>query len=157
MIAATSDAGLAPTNARRPVAISYSTQPTAHRSLLASASRPSSCSGARYCGVPTIVPCAVKGVPSVGDSRIGSPVPLPTPAGPVIPVTRASPKSISLAPDFVSMTLPGLRSRCTIPARWARSSASAIWIPILSTSGIGSAPRAIRAASVSPSTSSITR
>ena len=32
----------------------------------------------------------------------------------------ASPKSSSLAPDFVSMTLPGFRSRCTTPLRCAR-------------------------------------
>ena len=41
----------------------------------------------------------------------------------------ASPKSRSFTPDFVSITLPGLRSRWTIPRRWALSSASAIWIP----------------------------
>ncbi len=157
MIAAISDAGLAATNARRPLAISYSTDPSAQRSLRASASRPSSCSGARYCRVPTIVPCAVSGAAIVGDSRSESPVALLPPARPMNPVERASPKSISLAPDRVSMTFPGLRSRCTIPARWARSSASASWTPILSTSGIGSGPRSSRPASVSPSTSSITR
>jgi len=35
--------------------------------------------------------------------------------------------------------------------------ASAIWIPILSTSGVGKGPFARRAANVSPSISSITR
>ena len=39
----------------------------------------------------------------------------------------ASPKSRSLTPAFVTtITLPGLRSRCTTPWRWALSSASAI-------------------------------
>ena len=37
----------------------------------------------------------------------------------------ARPKSRSFAPDFVSMTLAGFRSRCTICERWARWSASA--------------------------------
>ena len=57
-----------------------------------------------------------------------------------MPVARARPKSISLAPDFVSITLPGLRSRCTTPARCARSSASAIWAPSRSISASGSGP-----------------
>ena len=42
---------------------------------------------------------------------------------------RASPKSSSFTPDFVSMTLPGLRSRCTIPAACAADSASRISMP----------------------------
>ena len=41
----------------------------------------------------------------------------------------ARPKSSSFTPAFVSMTLPGFRSRCTIPCRCALSSASAISIP----------------------------
>ena len=41
----------------------------------------------------------------------------------------ARPKSISLAPDLVSMMLPGFRSRWTTPLRWARSSPSAISAP----------------------------
>ena len=55
---------------------------------------------------------------------------------PAIPTSRrrvasfAKPKSSSFTPLFVSMTLPGLRSRCTMPARCALSSASAIWIAI---------------------------
>ena len=36
----------------------------------------------------------------------------------------ARPKSSSLAPDFVSITLAGFRSRCTMPERCAVSSAS---------------------------------
>src|SRR5262245_24595647 len=50
--------------------------------------------------------------------------PLTTPAG----CNFARPKSSSFTPLLVSITLPGLRSRCTIPLRWALSSASAIWI-----------------------------
>jgi hypothetical protein len=41
----------------------------------------------------------------------------------------ARPKSSSFTPVFVIMTLPGFKSRCTIPCRCALSSASAISIP----------------------------
>jgi hypothetical protein len=44
-----------PSNARWPVSSSYSTQPKAKMSVRASTSRPSICSGAMYCGVPTTV------------------------------------------------------------------------------------------------------
>ena len=44
-------------------------------------------------------------------------------------IAFASPKSSSFTPDFVSITLPGFRSRCTIPCRCALSSASAISTP----------------------------
>ena len=68
----------------------------------------------------------------------------------------ARPKSSSFAPDRVSITLPGFRSRWTMPARCARSSASAT-----STACAAPGPRQRpdwrRAASVSPSTNSITR
>ena len=45
-------------------------------------------------------------------------------------IAFASPKSSSFTPDFVSITLPGFRSRCTIPCRCALSSASAISIAV---------------------------
>ncbi len=120
-----SEAWLAPENALRPEAISYSTAPSAKMSDRASASRPSSCSGAMYWNVPRIVPSCVRfcGVPiAVGtevapgcDCAAASPL--------------ASPKSSSLTPDRVSITLPGFKSRCTIPCRCALSSASAISTP----------------------------
>ena len=69
----------------------------------------------------------------------------------------ARPKSSSLAPARVSMTFAGLRSRCTMPRWCAAASAPASWLPSASTSGTGSAPRSSRAASVSPSSLSITR
>ena len=93
-------------------------------SVRASASLPSSCSGAMYWNVPRIVPSAVIGVACVGIAE--SPE---STAGVVAPRHLASPKSRSFAPDFVSMTLPGFRSRCTIPWRCALSSASAISRP----------------------------
>ena len=67
MIAVISDAWLLPSNACFPVAISYSTQPSAHRSLRASTSTPSSCSGAMYWNVPMIAPSAVSGAATVGE------------------------------------------------------------------------------------------
>ena len=73
------------------------------------------------------------------------------------PVARARPKSISFAPLRVSITLPGFRSRWTIPRRCAVSSASAIWIATRTCSAGGSGPFARRAVSVSPSINSITR
>ncbi len=69
----------------------------------------------------------------------------------------ARPKSSSFTPDFVSMTLPGFKSRCTIPCRCALSSASAISIPKRSVCSVGSAPLSSRSASVSPSRYSMTR
>ncbi len=150
MIAAIRLALLPLSNARVPVVISYSTQPSAHRSLRASASLPSSCSGDMYWNVPTIVPSAVSGCVTVGDCDNASIAGASSNA-------RARPKSISFAPPFVSMTLAGFRSRCTTPARCARSSASAICRPSDSTSATGSGPFSSRLASVSPSTSSITR
>ena len=50
-----------PSNARLPVAISYSTAPNAKMSVRASASSPSNCSGAMYWNVPRIVPSCVRG------------------------------------------------------------------------------------------------
>ena len=152
MIAAISDAWLSPANARVPVAISYSTQPSAQMSARASASRPSSCSGAMYWNVPTIAPSLVSGCVIVGETLSAAPLLL---AG--VAPTRANPKSISFAPVLVSITFPGFRSRCTTPIACARSSAEAISAPSLSTSATGNGPRATRCARVSPSSSSITR
>ncbi len=141
---------LFPSKARFPVAISYSTAPRAKMSDRTSASFPSICSGDMYWKVPTSVPSAVNGVVWVGMAVSDEPLWGATPG-------LASPKSISFAPDCVSMTLPGLRSRWTRPRRCAPSSASAIWMPIFWTCSAGRAPRLMRSASVSPSSSSITR
>jgi hypothetical protein len=75
-----------------------------------------------YWVVPTIVPCSVRGFCWVGSDDSAS-------AGAVSFPVHARPKSRSFAPDRVSMTLPGFRSRWTMPCRWAASSADAIWIP----------------------------
>jgi hypothetical protein len=60
-------------------------------------------------------------------------------------------------PDLVSMILLGFGSRCVIPLRCALSSASAISMAYSNTCSIDSGLFASRAASVSPSTYSITR
>ncbi len=70
---------------------------------------------------PTIVPCAGAGrsswpAASIPDSEIGPPAPAASPA--------RSPAASR--PAFVSMMFAGLRSRWTMPARCALSSASAI-------------------------------
>ena len=80
-------------------------------SLRASASLPSSCSGAMYWKVPRIVPSAVNAWATVGDCVIAL-ISEPDAVGPeASPVARESPTSISLAPERVIMMLPGLRSR----------------------------------------------
>ncbi len=126
-----------PSNARRPVTISYSTHPRLNTSLRASASCPRNTSGAVYWNVPTIVPCWVSaaggalsidrlivGVDGVSGSASLNPCTPSTPAP-----GFANPKSNSFAPPGVSMTFPGFRSRCRIPARCAFSSASQICAP----------------------------
>ncbi len=109
-------------------------------SVRASAGCPSSCSGAMYWNVPTIVPCSVSGLASVWSDDCAGTTADPSPG------RAARPKSRSLTPPRVSITLPGFRSRWTIPARCAASSACAIWAPRRRTSGSGSGPlaRALR-------------
>jgi len=77
-------------------------------SLRASASFPSSCSGDMYWKVPMIVPRSVsrEGAADVGRDEEASP-----PDSAAGASDRARPKSRSLTPDRVSMTLPGFRSR----------------------------------------------
>jgi hypothetical protein len=107
MIDEISDACDAPANALRPVAISYSTQPSAKMSVRPSASRPSSCSGDMYWNVPRMVPSWVR-FASWLPMTVGSEV---APDVAVGAMALARPKSSSFTPVFVSMTLPGLRSR----------------------------------------------
>ena len=96
-------------NTRRPVSISNRTQPNANRSVRASVSFlptvPAPCRGT----VPNTIPGVVVGswVVIVERAAVG----LTVAAG----FNFASPKSSNFAPFFVSMMLPGLRSRCTIP------------------------------------------
>ena len=135
--------------ARRPVVISYSTVPSAKMSVRVSVACPSSCSGAMYGSVPRIVPSAVSAfstlVSASGDVATSS------------AALRASPKSSSFGPLFVSMMLPGLRSRWTMPLWCAFASAPATAAPMRSTASSGRAPLLMRSPSDSPSISSITR
>ena len=88
----------------------------------------------------------------LGGKRRSSPRPAPSP-GP----ERARPKSRSFAPVFVSITLPGLRSRWTMPCLCARSGRPR---PARRSGRPGRAaagPSGSRSASDSPSSSSITR
>ena len=118
------DAGEWPSNGRCPATISYRTAPSAQMSLRASASRPSTCSGAMYCTVPRIVPCAVSG--AAVASRVIPDIEI----GAAAPRSFATPKSSSFAPDLISMILAGLRSRWTMPALCAAPSALVIWAAI---------------------------
>jgi hypothetical protein len=69
-------------------------------SLRASTCSPRACSGDRYCAVPTTAAVCVM----VEDESA---------------TARAIPKSMTLtSPVGVSITLAGLMSRCTMPARW---------------------------------------
>ena len=69
-----------------------------YRSLRASTRSPLACSGDRYCAVPmTWAVCVMVAWVSL--------------------IARAMPKSITLmSPFMVTMTFPGLMSRCTMPA-----------------------------------------
>src|SRR6266702_510588 len=84
--------------------------PSPHRSVSGPIWPPLACSGAMYQGEPTMMPLAVS---------FGS------------PCSWAIPKSPSQTlPSSPTMTLAGLTSRCTMPARCAASSAEAIRRPM---------------------------
>ena len=138
-----------PSKGRVPVSISYSVAPKAKTSERASTGFPSSCSGDMYCSVPSRLPSAVSA------ARVGA----PEGSSSAAPGSRsrASPKSSSFTPADESITLPGFRSRWTMPCRWAASSASATSPAIRSASSAGSAPCSRRPARVSPSRHSMTR
>ena len=78
-------------------------------SLRASASFPSTCSGDMYWNVPTTNPCPVNGCVAIG--LVISMVRLEDDTAAIAGVPLARPKSISFAPAFVSMMLPGFKSR----------------------------------------------
>ena len=130
-------ARVGPSNGGIPSTAVYKVAPSAHMSAAASTLLPSSCSGAMYCGVPTMFPGLVSFV--------------------VASMIRAMPKSVTMARRPDSSTLSGFRSRCTIPAACASVSASAICSPISATRCHGSRPvAAISAARDRPEMSSIT-
>jgi hypothetical protein len=94
-----------PVNGLRPPAAITSNVPKENMSLAGVSGLPSACSGDMNPGEPMIAPVCVS-----SDS--------PSTA-------RAMPKSITRGPSPVRMTLLGLRSRCTSPARWMSPSARA--------------------------------
>src|ERR1035437_1592267 len=137
-----------PWNAFVPVSISYITTPNEKMSLRASTFLPCACSGDMYATVPRIEPSMVSGAPPmVCVSSVSS----------VATLIFARPKSrIFTSPESVTITLPGLRSRWTIPAACAARNASAIWVLYCSVLATPTPPGGIKSASVFPDTSSIT-
>ncbi len=106
-----------------PVAAYASVEPREKTSLAVLARRVSrACSGAMYAGVPS--------EPRVVVSCTRS-------------TARATPKSITRGPSWETSTLDGLRSRCTSPAAWMESSASAQPAASQRTAGTGSGPHAV--------------
>jgi hypothetical protein len=99
---------------------------------------PRACSGEKYWAVPRIMPvCATLALVSL--------------------TARAMPKSITLiCPPGVTMTLPGLMSRCTMPARCEYSSAVRMPLVMRTASDSGSGPSAMMSFTMRPSTYSIT-
>ena len=94
-----------------PVAISVMRTPSEYRSAAGLSSRPATCSGAMYAGVP------------IGPSQV---VASGTPS-----IARAMPKSVTTARSLppctgTSMTLLGLRSRWRTPSRCAAATPEAI-------------------------------
>ncbi len=83
-------------------------------------------------GVPTIIPVCVRGAPATANEM---------------------PKSMTRGPSLASSTFEGLRSRCTTPAAWIASSASASAPPSARTDASGQGPCAVTApSSGSPAT-----
>ncbi len=146
-IAASVSAAVSPLNARRPASISYSMHPRAKMSLRGSADSPRTCSGDMYPTVPSTVPGSVWTVTVVSPPRPSA-------------ITRAEvarPKSrILICPSRVMKTLPGFRSRWTIPLAWADESPSAINAANSIACRHDRRSRARRRSSDSPSSSSVT-
>ncbi len=96
--------GSAP-NPNAPCPVAANTIVPAHANTsLAGCASPRNCSGAMNAGVPTTLEVMLWLTSSA----------------------RAMPKSITRGPSGPSSTLPGLKSRCTTPARWIAVSAVAV-------------------------------
>ena len=132
-------------NGDAPDSNSYSTAPRLKRSDCPSTSSPRACSGDMYCGVPMSMPLTVCPGIAVADVTSAS-------AG---LARRAMPKSSNLtSPSCRIITLSGLRSRWTMPARWASASADATWMPMSTTVATSSGALRAMSRSVLPSTNS---
>ena len=124
-------------NGCRPVPANAITAPQVNTSVAGVIGSPRSCSGAMKAGVPIRLPVSVRPVSAS--------------------VALAMPKSITRGPNRESSTLPGLRSRCTTPARWIAVSALDMPMPRACSSEPESGPCSRTASpSVGPSTNSVT-
>jgi hypothetical protein len=86
-------------------------------------------------------------------------VPSTSPSGsvePDVPIAAAMPKSTTLTPAGVTITLAGLMSRCTSPSACAAASAADTSAPTRIANRGGTGPASSRSCSVPPRTSSIT-
>lgn len=138
-----------PSNARRPVSISYRTTPNAQMSARRSTTRPRACSGAMYAAVPRIIPSCVARPVMVGEFMMSV-----EEAG---SDALAKPKSSTFTvPSARTLMFWGLMSRWMMPCSCAASTASAICRAICSASASSRGPRATTSERSGPSTSSIT-
>src|ERR1700693_3797369 len=84
-----------------------------------------------YCIVPTTVPAMVTGEAILATVATAENAGTATCAPDANELSFASPKSSNfVVPPLVNITLPGFRSRCTMPLRCALSRASATSIPM---------------------------
>ena len=110
-----------PSNGGRPVRISNRIAPRLHTSLRSSISSsfPAACSGLMYDGVPSACPAIVASARIASVSRRSC-----------FPFTSFSPRALArpqssttVSPNCPTITLSGLRSRCTTPRLWAYATA----------------------------------
>ncbi len=102
-----------------PSAANAAVWPSAKTSVAGVVSPASPCSGAMYWGVPMVLPVAVA----------------------VRPEACEMPKSMTRGPSAASRTFDGFRSRCTTPAPWTATRASATPAISHTTAASGSGPR----------------
>ena len=113
-IAAATLKWLFPSKARFPVTISYRIVPREKMSLRPSTSFPCTCSGDMYWNVPRTMPFSVTGEFAAGLDPVTVKLAAADACG---GKDFARPKSNSLTPVWVSIMLPGFRSRWTTPVR----------------------------------------
>ena len=126
---------LSPANGRLPYSASHIATQNAYWSPAGSTRWPACCSGAMYGGVPMTEPASVSGLDSAAVDAAADELSIESVSEGSAP-PRASPKSSTRArPSTPTSTLPGLKSRCTIPAAWAAASPRAASTKTATTSG----------------------